>query len=938
MSGEKELLQSLCNLEIPNAIRFSPDGRNVLYSTELTWGHQKGSCAVSTLWLAKTEQENSAQRLTSGLYKDYAGSWAPDGKSIAFISDHADAGKKWAIYVLPLRDGEYREAEAYAITDMHNEKAIDKFAFSPDGRQIAFLSADEKTPEQKQKEAQGEDMHVWGDQWSLTRLRIVDLETRKVSNLASDRHLVDFCWSPDGMRIAFASSRTPELENSLLEGVTISTVDADLALSRNLCSLPRSYNINLTWVNDGQLYVCSGVPADKLYGGYGIYSIDPSSSSPSYEHVAFGIDDDAVGLTKASNGEVLVKVEHHLESRISSLRGKILYGRQQEIEAFDVTYTGKTEETTLAIATSDVNHPVEVFTTVDGGATMVQLSNHGEAFRSREFGTCNILTSPSNDATVDIEALYLSPATRRECMDISHSKEALPTVVMVHGGPNTRLTDAFNTYYYMFAPYLLSAGYGILIPNYRGSSGRGKQFAEFSVEGVGKHDYADIITMTQCAIEQGYADKDKLLICGWSQGGSLTFLCSVRNGLHDYDWKFKAAVAGAGISDSDSMALTSDLGSVFQPELHNGRVMWNMDRNDTRNRQASPLWEFRDAIQRSQQSNTMVIPPMLILHGEEDTRCAVSNAWGMRRALESQKLPFELVTYPRQGHIFSEQKFWIDMALRLRRWCDTYIGVIAKFQHVRNAFMPARPVHIQAPAKARGLPSGYIASIEERLAQTEAALLQALSTIHGAQVAGSRSPPAATEKARDMEYNEVRIAKVEEWQKYPLDTQEHQWDWMQYKFATDPASIGSTRSKSPEEHASQPSDKRQLQGHQQLGAARKRQKTAHESQGNRHLLESYRQGFESEGSLLTRSQASEGEGEWTTNTLQGGPLDPDHGPADSTPWTQGTTIQFPKSHRASNTPSVAISDHPNGVEAPRRLDQTTSKAKRLSTLHSRKYF
>ncbi|KAH0187851.1 hypothetical protein KCV03_g5241, partial [Aureobasidium melanogenum] len=78
----------------------------------------------------------------------------------------------------------------------------------------------------------------------------------------------------------------------------------------------------------------------------------------------------------------------------------------------------------------------------------------------------------------------------------------------------------------------------------------------------------------------------------------------------------------------------------------------------------------------------------------------------------------------------------------------------------------------------RGLPTGYIASIEERLAQTEAALLQALSTIHGSQVPESRLPPAATEKARDMEYNEVRIAKVEEWQKCPLDTQEHQRDWM----------------------------------------------------------------------------------------------------------------------------------------------------------------
>lgn len=70
----------------------------------------------------------------------------------------------------------------------------------------------------------------------------------------------------------------------------------------------------------------------------------------------------------------------------------------------------------------------------------------------------------------------------------------------------------------------------------------------------------------------------------------------------------------------------------------------------------------------------MVVPPMLILHGEEDVRVPVSQAWGVRRALQSEGLSFELVTYPRQGHFFAEQKFWIDMAMRIGRWCDKYIG------------------------------------------------------------------------------------------------------------------------------------------------------------------------------------------------------------------------------------------------------------------------
>lgn len=104
---------------------------------------------------------------------------------------------------------------------------------------------------------------------------------------------------------------------------------------------------------------------------------------------------------------------------------------------------------------------------------------------------------------------------------------------------------------------------------------------------------------------------------GWSQGGFLTKLCSVRNGSHDGGWRFQAAITGSGFCDIDSIALGSP-----------------------------------------------VVPRMLILHGEADTRCHVTQSWGLRRALRSYGLPFELVNYPFQGHVFEAQKYWVDMALR----------------------------------------------------------------------------------------------------------------------------------------------------------------------------------------------------------------------------------------------------------------------------------
>ena len=669
MPEDRDLIQSLCDLEIPSAIQLSPDCHTVLYSTELSWGHYKGTHAVSTLWLASTGQANSSRQLTSGSFKDYAPAWNPNGRSIAFISDRAKVGEQWAIYVLPLP----QSGEAYPVTAEGNERAIEAFVFSPNGKHIAFLSPDEKTTEQVYREQNGEDMQIWGEEWAHTRLRVVNIETKGVTSLNMDRHVTDLCWSPDGKQIGIVSCTTPFLEDRFLYGSVISTVDLGSMAVKDLCKLSKADNTHLQWAGDGRLYFCTGVPVDKLECGHGVYAIDPSLDFPNHEKVAFGIDDDVDGLLKA-NGEIVAKVDRRLESCISLLSGKVLWCQEKALEAFDAVFTSNRDEIVLAVATSDVNHPVEVFSTTAGGSAVVQLSNHGQAFETRRFGTCRFLLCRSADNEVELDSIYLTPTSGATLTEGAVPAKPLPTVVMIHGGPNTRITNAFNTYYFMWTPYLLSLGYGVLLPNYRGSSGRGEKFASFSIDGVGNYDHADVISVTQNAIEKGYADRDKLLVAGWSQGGMLTFLCSVRNGLHNYGWRFNASIPGAGICDSDSMALTSDLGSVFQPEINNNRVAWNMSRDDTRNRRASPLWEFNEAIEQSKQRAMMVVPPMLILHGEKDERCPVAQSWGMRRALQSQGLPYEFVTYPRQGHVFKEQKFWIDMAARIGRWCDRYIG------------------------------------------------------------------------------------------------------------------------------------------------------------------------------------------------------------------------------------------------------------------------
>ncbi len=97
-----------------------------------------------------------------------------------------------------------------------------------------------------------------------------------------------------------------------------------------------------------------------------------------------------------------------------------------------------------------------------------------------------------------------------------------PTVVLPHGGPYGRYALGTSGHPLDWAQWLATAGYGVLLPDYRGGSGRGNAFAT-SVRGdLGGAEWRDVVAIVDAAVERGIADPDRLGIAGWSQGGFLT--------------------------------------------------------------------------------------------------------------------------------------------------------------------------------------------------------------------------------------------------------------------------------------------------------------------------------------------------------------------------------------------------------------------------------
>lgn len=659
---DKDLAEALCGLEIPRRIRISPNGQNVVYATAYQNRMAKGK-RTSTLWLASMTEAGSARKLTSGKTNDNSAAWHPDGKQIAFLSNRGGSGD--AIWLMRLDGG-----DAVQISD----DGIGSFAFSPDGETIAYTSPDGPDSAKKAKigafgkvslpnvHAEISDYHA--------KLRLLNVKTGEKTTLDTGKdHVMDFSWKPDGSGMAYATCSSIEEEQVFLDGVGICTIDVKSGAIKELATA-KPWAQNLKWAADGKIYFTGSAGGASIMAGNAVFSIDPAASPTTPVQVASGDEDDADSLMIA-NGQLLMARNVRAGCMFCDVQGKTILERPVKVPAWDAYFDAEKSKWIMAVALSDVNTPAEVVVCTDGEPDVI-LSEHGKTLKDRRFGNFHVLTCPSSDGAVELDGILFTPASSN--IQNGVPEKPLPTAVLIHGGPPDRDYNGFDSLCKYWTPYLLAQGYAVLLPQYRGSTGRGGKFAMWTDHGHGKENYDDIITLTDNAVRNGFADSKRLLVGGWSMGGLLTYLCAVRNGFHGHGWRFNAAIAGAAICDMDSLALTCDIGAVLLASMSEGGLPWTADKAATDTRRGSALWEVSHAVAEARRTGEMVIPPMLILHGEQDTRAPFSQAQGFRRAMRTHDLPGEFVSYPGEGHTISEIAYCVDMLERVSRWCDTYIG------------------------------------------------------------------------------------------------------------------------------------------------------------------------------------------------------------------------------------------------------------------------
>ncbi|KAJ5511856.1 WD40-like Beta Propeller [Penicillium expansum] len=645
-------LEALADLQVPSDLCISPDATRIAY--KLRPFSKEDENATSSIWIAEVGKEKSTRQFTSGLFNDEQPQWSPDGTSLAFKSDRGHPGKGSTVYVMSVNGG-----EAYPITPVDDEKPIAAFEWSPDGACIAFTSADEKTTEQVRKEEEKDDATVWGENLEHHRLKVAHIATRQVQTIVSgDKHVHDFSWSPDSKQIIYIEHKDPDVNSAGFYGAKICIVSLFGIKSSVVTKFPGPI-YQVAWGNSG-VYFIAGVNPKHWATSLSLYQLDYQNGSYTEQES----EESCCDSIQKNQSSLAYHVQNNLHDEILLIDGgnhTLIHRGEYDIASFNVSRTAN--NTVIAITKGDGSNPEEVFSITESEG-IVKLSDHNSSIAALEISKTFSISATASDGYSLDGVIYVPSKYKAE-------DGPLPTVLLPHGGPYWRVNIGFSVCHCLEVPPLVSAGYAVLCPNYRGGSGRGEKHAAYSRGGMGKFDYTDCIDILRNCIDKGLVDSSRVAIGGWSNGGFLSYLAVTRD-----DFQFRAAVCGAGIVDWDVMTMTSD---AYWLDIDlTGGAPWDVDVNavpdgtdlksskkwlrDTTGRWGSPLWHMRN-----------VKTPVLIVHGENDVRVPLSQAIAFYRACIHNDLAVDMVTYPREGHFITERKHVIDMWKRMRRFYDMHL-------------------------------------------------------------------------------------------------------------------------------------------------------------------------------------------------------------------------------------------------------------------------
>jgi len=227
--------------------------------------------------------------------------------------------------------------------------------------------------------------------------------------------------------------------------------------------------------------------------------------------------------------------------------------------------------------------------------------------------------------------------------------ERPPLLVMVHGGPTGQATASFNARIAFFC----NRGWNVLTPNYRGSTGYGRDYAQALRGQWGALDVSDVADGIRHAVAKGWGDPDRVAVTGGSAGGFTTLLvCALHGDL------VAAGVDLFGVADLFHLL---DVTHRFEARYLD-HIVGVLPQDADRYRDRSPVTHAE-----------RIRVPLLVLQGDEDVAVPKSQADLLVEALQRSGVEVEYQVYEGEGHGWSNPETIEDELTRTAAFLDRHV-------------------------------------------------------------------------------------------------------------------------------------------------------------------------------------------------------------------------------------------------------------------------
>jgi dipeptidyl aminopeptidase/acylaminoacyl peptidase len=297
------------------------------------------------------------------------------------------------------------------------------------------------------------------------------------------------------------------------------------------------------------------------------------------------------------------------------------------------------DEKTLVDLYSAINRPPEIFVMpFAAGAKATQVTTTPTAeFLAFKWIEPKVVSYKARDGQMVYARLY-TPEMVGARRDPKH-----PAVVFVHGAGYLQFALKYwsQNYYreHMFHHLLAARGYVVLAPDYRASSGYGRDWRTGIYEHMGGKDLDDSVDGAKFLVATEKVDPKRIGIYGGSYGGFLTLMA-----LFTTPDVFAAGAALRPVTDW-----------AHYNQSYTAPILGLPQTNLAAYKRSSPIY-FAEGLKNQ----------LLICHGMVDTNVFFQDSVRlMQRLIELRKETWSVAPYPVEDHSFTEETSWADEYKRI---------------------------------------------------------------------------------------------------------------------------------------------------------------------------------------------------------------------------------------------------------------------------------